>query len=68
MIDSLAARGDVAGARRHRQQPGSPDAAVRRAAISALGRMGDACVRRPVSRALWITRRTPKNAAPSNRP
>jgi HEAT repeat protein len=41
MIDSLAARGDVAACTAIGNCLLSPDAAVRRAAVSALGRMGD---------------------------
>jgi hypothetical protein len=41
MIDSLAARGDVAACTAIGNSLASPNAAVRREAISALGRMGD---------------------------
>jgi HEAT repeat protein len=45
MIGSLAARGDAPASTAIGKSLASPDAAVRRAAISALGRMGDAwCV------------------------
>ncbi len=45
MIDSLAARGDATASAAIGNSLGSPEPAVRRAAISALGRMGDAwCV------------------------
>ncbi len=45
MIDSLAARGDVPASTAIGGSLASPDATVRRAAISALGRIGDAwCV------------------------
>ena len=41
MIDSLAARGDVAACTAIGNSLASPDAGVRREAISALGRIGD---------------------------
>ena len=45
MIDSLAQRGDAAASEAIGKSLGSPDVAVRRAAITALGRMGNAwCV------------------------
>ena len=41
MIDSLAARGDAAARAAISRSLGSPDAGVRRAAITSLGRVGD---------------------------
>ena len=61
MIDSLAARGDVAACTAIGNSLASPDATVRRAAIEALGRMGDTwCVAlfaRALSRAKEVEER-----------
>lgn len=52
MIDSLAARGDAAASSAIGRSLASPDAGVRRAAISALGRMGNAWCVAPFTRTL----------------
>ena len=52
MIDSLAARGDLAACTAIGNSLASPDAVVRRAAINALGRMGDTWCVAPLARTL----------------
>ena len=58
MIDSLAARGDAAACQAIANSLASPDAAVRRAAINAAGRMGETwavsllCLSSPAPRTL----------------
>jgi HEAT repeat protein len=56
LIDSLAARGDLAACTAIGNSLASRDAAVRRAAIGALGRMGDTWSVAPLARALPRTR------------